>query len=327
MIRLPFDTSPSACAKMFAIDYGGIAKEAYKLRKAGDATAAGNDKKKVLLLGIDVQGTFCVPTGELFVQHAPEDTSCVNKFIEGNFNAITAIANTLDTHKGYQIFHPCFWVNAAGEHPAPFTVISAAEVKSGEWSVSPDVGMAMTGMPNAFMAIKQYAAHYVDALTAGGRYPLLIWPYHAMLGGINHALVSAYEATCFYHAQARGYNTHFETKGGQLPENYSVLQPEVLTGVGGTPFLQENVKFFEQIIKYDLTVIHGQAKSHCVAWTVSDLLRKVKVRDPGLLKKIALLEDCTSSVGGFEKAGDDAFAAFANDVKIIKHTTDVLSLV
>jgi len=43
-------------------------------------------------------------------------------------------------------------------------------------------------------------------------------------------------------------------------------------------------------------VIAGQAKSHCVAWTVSDLLEDIAVLDLELAKKVYLLEDCTSPV-------------------------------
>ena len=46
---------------------------------------------------------------------------------------------------------------------------------------------------------------YVEALAAGGKYDLTIWPFHAMLGGIGHALVSAVEEALFFHAIARRY--------------------------------------------------------------------------------------------------------------------------
>jgi hypothetical protein len=32
--------------------------------------------------------------------------------------------------------------------------------------------------------------HYVDELEQRGKYSLTIWPFHAMLGGLGHALVS-----------------------------------------------------------------------------------------------------------------------------------------
>src|SRR5919112_949618 len=35
----------------------------------------------------------------------------------------------------------------------------------------------------------RHLRHYTRALADGGKYNLTIWPYHAMLGGIGHALV------------------------------------------------------------------------------------------------------------------------------------------
>lgn len=323
MIRFPFAISEDEAKKICPIKYGDLAAWA----KTCGGTMAGNDKKKIGLLVIDYQNTFCVPEGELFVTGAPADTARAVRFVEGNFNNITAIACTMDTHKAFQIFHPGFWVDDAGEHPAPFTVISEADVRGGKWRVAPNVGYAVTGNPAKYNSIQGYALHYVTELARGGRYPLLIWPYHAMLGGVGHALVPLWEKAVFSHAIARGYNTHYETKGGMLPENYSVLRPEVLTGVGGTPFVQKNSAFFEHLLGFDATIVLGQAKSHCVAWTLSDLITEIKAKDAGLLKKIHVVTDCTSSVPGFEKQGDEAFAQFANDVNMITSQTDVLSLV
>jgi len=59
-------------------------------------------------------------------------------------------------------------------------------------------------------------------------------------------------------------------------------------------------------------VIAGQAKSHCVAWTIADLLRDVQAGAPGLAEKVYLLEDCTSPVvvPGVIDYSDEADAAF-----------------
>jgi nicotinamidase-related amidase len=43
-------------------------------------------------------------------------------------------------------------------------------------------------------------------------------------------------------------------------------------------------------------IIAGQAKSHCVAATVSDLLTEIQAIDPDLARKVYLLTDCTSAV-------------------------------
>ena len=48
-----------------------------------------------------------------------------------------------------------------------------------------------------------------------------------MLGGIGHAVVSAVDEACFFHAIARNSQTHYELKGrNPLTENYSALQPD-----------------------------------------------------------------------------------------------------
>lgn len=324
MITFPFAYGKEDCELMHPISYSQLAAGA----TAAKAKQSANDSKRVILLAIDVQGTFCVPTGELFVGGAPADTSRLIRFVEGNFEAITHIACTLDTHKAFQIFHPAFLVDADGKNPPPFTPISHADVVAGRWRIAPSAAYALLGSAQRYNSLQAYLLHYTSELTKGGRYDLFVWPYHAMLGGINHALVSAWESACFFHGVARGYNTTFETKGGQLPENYSVLRPEVLTGVGGSPLCQKNTHFFQALMSNDAVIIAGQAKSHCVAWTIDDLIAEVKAKDPKMLAKIFLLEDCTSSVGGFEKQGNDAFDRFRSEgVNIISHTTDVRSLV
>ena len=57
-----------------------------------------------------------------------------------------------------------------------------------------------------------------------------------------------------------------------------------------------NTKFIEQLQQFDKLIIAGQAKSHCVAWTVSDLLNDISAVDPELAKNVYLLEDCSSPV-------------------------------
>ena len=63
-------------------------------------------------------------------------------------------------------------------------------------------------------------------------------------------------------------------------------------------------------------MIAGQAKSHCVAWTIEDLLSDPNVQARGLAEKVYLLEDCTSSVVvpgsvDYTEEADAPFARFA----------------
>lgn len=63
-------------------------------------------------------------------------------------------------------------------------------------------------------------------------------------------------------------------------------------------------------------VIACEAKSHCVAWTIADLLTEIQQIDSSLAKKVYLLEDCTSpvvvpNIVDYTEAADAAFERFA----------------
>jgi nicotinamidase-related amidase len=88
------------------------------------------------LLLIDVQNTFCLPDFELFVggksgMAAIEDNIRLCQSIYRHLGLITEIIPTMDSHTAMQIFHPIFWVNNAGQHPEPATIISLKEVQQG----------------------------------------------------------------------------------------------------------------------------------------------------------------------------------------------------
>ena len=95
----------------------------------------------------------------------------------------------------------------------------------------------------------------------------------------------------------RSAPTRFEPKGDNpLTENYSILSPEVLADADGQPIAQKNTRLIQHLLGFDAIIIAGQAKSHCVAWTVSDLLAEIQHTDPAIAQKVYLLEDCTSPV-------------------------------
>ncbi len=219
---------------------------------------------------------------------------------------------TLDTHTAAQIFHPVFWVDPAGAHPAPHTVITLADVEAGRWSVNP--ALAADVSPHARFDLAGWARHYVRRLAEGGKYPLVVWPYHSMVGGIGHALVSAVEEAVFFHAIARQAPTRVEVKGrNPLTESYSVLRAEIAEGEDGSTIEAPNQALLEHLLSFDELIVAGEAKSHCVAWTVEDLLHEARARDPRLARKLVLLDDCASPVvvPGVVDFTDQAEAAYA----------------
>lgn len=309
-------------AEVWRVPYQERAKQAEEWAKLYQIQPAAKDKTRICLMIIDAQNTFCIPNFELFVggqsgMGAVEDNIRLCQFIYQNLGLITEIAPTMDTHTTMQIFHPLFWINDAGEHPTPAaTMISLDDLQKGVWRVNPAIAFSLA--KGNYLALQQHAFHYVKKLSDNGKYLLTVWPYHAMLGGIGHALVSSVEEALFFHNVARHSQTNFEIKGGNpLTENYSVLRPEVLEGHSGRPIAQKNTRFLQKLLEFDVVIIAGQAKSHCVAWTIDDLLTEIVTQDASLAKKVYLLEDCTSpvvvpNVVDFTAQADAAFERFAN---------------
>ena len=138
-----------------------------------------------------------------------------------------------------------------------------------------------------------------------------------MLGGIGHALVSAVEEAVFFHGIARQRRRPRSRSRATTPrtEHYSALGPEV----GG----RRNEALVELLRDFDAVVIAGQAKSHCVAWTVEDLLEDLAA------ERVYLLEDCTSPVVvpgavDFTDEANEAFARFADrGVHVVRSTQPI----
>ncbi|NIM49854.1 MAG: isochorismatase [Gemmatimonadales bacterium] len=321
-LPVPPHFDPQKVGEIWRVDYQRRAQEAETWAARHRIRPASTDEVRICLMVVDCQNTFCIPGYELFVagrsgNGAVEDNVRLCEFIYRNLARITEIAPTMDTHTAIQIFHPMFWVNDAGEHPkGAETVITLEDVQKGVWKVNPAVADSVAA--GDYDWLSRHVLHYVERLVQG-RYPLMVWPYHAMLGSVGHALVSAVEEAIFFHSVARQAATRFEVKGDNpLTENYSVLRPEVLDGPGGKSIAEKNTRFIERLLDFDVVVIAGQAKSHCVAWTIHDLLNELKARTPGLAEKVYILEDCTSpvvvpGVVDFTEQADEAFQQFADN--------------
>jgi nicotinamidase-related amidase len=331
---IPSHFNSEKVGEVWRVPYQERAAEAEKWAKEHNIQPSFNDKFRICLLPVDVQNTFCIPGFELYVAGrsgtaAVDDNRRLCEFIYRNLGVITEICPTMDTHQAIQIFHSIFLTNDKGEHPSPFTLISEEDVKRGIWKFNPAVGHTL-GISEK--EGQRYLERYTRELKGGGRYDLTIWPYHAMLGGIGYALVSSIEEAIFSHTISRYSQADFQVKGNNpQTENYSILGPEVLYDMNGKQISQPNTRFLEKLLQFDAVVIAGQAKSHCVAWTIDDLLRDILVRDKRLAKKVYLLEDCTSAVVvpgviDYTDQADAAFRRFAEaGMHIVRSTKSLVS--
>ena len=308
---------------VWRVDYEARFRNATAWAAEHGLAPAARDRQRVCLLAVDVQNTFCTPGFELFVSGrsgtgALDDSRRLCAFLYHHLDLVTETVVTLDTHQAFQIFHAPFLVDAKGRHPDPYTLVTVDDVASGRWRVDP-AAAEILGLERP----DEYLSSYVAALAAGGKYDLTIWPFHSMLAGIGHALVSALEEAFFFHAIARRSQTRFEIKGRHpLTEHYSVLGPEVPVDGGGER-AERNTALVGHLSSFDAILVAGQAKSHCVAWTIDDLLSDV----PDLAPRLYLLEDCASPVvvpGAVDYADEahEAFVRFAEAGAHVVRSTD-----
>jgi len=261
----------------------------------------------IQLMIIDPQRDFCSPNGSLFVPGADEDMKRLATFIDRVGDKLDDIHVTLDSHRTIDVAHPAYWVNSQGKNPDPFTAISVQDVENGTWR---------TTNPNW----QSRALNYVKELEANKRYGLLIWPEHCIIGSEGHAIFPEVSKSLCDWERSNFAIVNYVTKGSNIfTEHYSAIKAEVEDAEDHTTML--NNDFLDVLEEADKIIVTGEALSHCVKSTVLDAL---DFRSD-LAKKIVLLEDTSSSVGGFEKEGDDFVNELRNRGAEISNSIDYLA--
>lgn len=248
------------------------------------------DAERTALFIIDPNIDFCLPGGGLYVPGAEQDTARLCEFIYDNLASIGRVYCTLDTHKAFQIFFPSFWQDRQGNYPAPHTVISAADIRTGRW-------MARSGDRDTAIA-----AAYAAALEKEEKYALIIWPFHTRKATVGQAVVPALAEAFLFYELMTGTEVIYKEKGSYTyTENYSVISPEVTA----VPFAdcqldlgQGDEDLVTELLGYDRIYVAGQASSHCVKATMEDILRCIQARGlgPEAAAKFRILTDCMSPV-------------------------------
>lgn len=254
------------------------------------------------LLIIDAQFDFCHPDGALFVPGADADIERMVSLISRFTDQIDHIVVTLDTHHVLDIAHPLFWSDAEGQHPAPFTHISAAEVETGQW----------TPRFNAEKAVQ-----YVVDLEADGQFQHFIWPEHCLIGSRGAALHDTLLAALRNWTQQRDLDYKAVQKGlYPLTEHFGIFQAQVPDlNVTET---QLNTDLIADLESFDTVYLMGEAKSHCVA----NSLKQVLDFAPGLVPKLVVVSDCMSDVTGLGYLANSIFAeARARGVRFAESTS------
>jgi nicotinamidase/pyrazinamidase len=264
------------------------------------------------LLLIDPQNDFCdlpasqCPPGAapaLPVAGADADLQRVAAFIDDARAAIDGITVTLDSHARLDIAHPGFWQTGDGGAVAPFTTITAAQLKAGQF------------LPRDASATARAQA-YVDALEARGRYTLMVWPVHCEVGSWGHAVHPAVRAAYNRWEEQRQRSVWHLLKGrNPWTEHYSAVRAEVPDPAD--PDTQTQQALVDRLASVSRLLIAGEASSHCVRATTEDLLQCLSEAPGGFKGEVTLLHDAMSPVTGFEAQASEFLAAMqARGVRI-----------
>jgi nicotinamidase-related amidase len=342
-LPLPSFYDPRAAERWaYSPDQQALCDAAAVYRKQHGVKPAAKDASNVHLLLIDVQKDFCFPQGSLYVagrsgRGAMDDSRRIAELVYRNLDVLTNVTTTMDTHFAYQIFFASFWVSGDGEPLTAHRTITTKQIDAGEVRPAPAMAKWLCG-GNYPWLLKQ-VRHYCEALERAGKYELYLWPPHCILGSDGHALAGVVHEARMFHSYVRGAQSWVEVKGGNpLTENYSVMQPEVLTRHDGQPLAQKNTSFLRTLLAADAVLIAGQAASHCVKSSIDDILAEIAATDPALAKKVYLLTDCMSAVtvpdgkGGFladfTGEADKALRRFADaGMNLVESTDRVASFV
>ncbi|TDB68958.1 cysteine hydrolase family protein [Arundinibacter roseus] len=239
------------------------------------------------LLIIDAQVDFCSPEGALFVPGAEQDIQRLARLISTHADQIGQIIATLDTHQVLDIAHPGFWENADGQPPAAFTPISYDDICTGKW------------LPRFET---EYCKTYVRKLEEQGEFTHFIWPEHCLAGSRGAALAEpiATALVQWTHQTQKNYRTLAKGEN-PLSEHFGVFQAQI--PVENAPETELNLALLNDLTHYEEIWIGGEARSHCVATSLKQILRHA----PALAPKITLLTDCTSDVPGLGHLADPIY--------------------
>lgn len=274
------------------------------------------------ILIVDPQNDFCIADdghgnqGTLVVPGAAADMSRVANLIHRLGDRIDGISVTLDSHQTIGIERPRWWVRVSdGAEVAPFTCLGIhpdgrriVKVELTAAGAKPTEEEYTTRIPHMLHhggSTGGGSFGYLKALAARQRYPHIVWTEHCIVGTWGWGIVPELADTLVrWERQYMGRVDYIVKGNNPWTEHFSGVKAEVPDPKDvGT---QLNTHLIGVLESADIVALTGEALSHCVANTVTDIANAFT--DPSTIRKLVLLTDCTSNVGGFDFLGQ-AFIA------------------
>lgn len=291
-----------------------------------------DDNPKYTLLIIDPQIDFH-KGGSLAVPHADEDAKVTANVILKNLDKIDEIFVTLDSHHKKHIAHKAFWEpmstdkDNGNQKLKNFSQLSHIDQDDSCLYLCTEKGtvdQALEGWRPKDISLKNWAIEYSKKLAKGvNNFKLTIWPDHCLIGTEGHAineLIQKALSEWSRHPRNLNKTIKYITKGMNcLTEMYSAIEAEVPIVSDQSTMTNEELLF--ELGKTDKLLVCGQALSHCVNYTVRDIVKhwygkvyKNQIEEGAsknckkpntMIENIFIIRDATSPVEHFEKAGED----------------------
>ncbi|AMK77104.1 MULTISPECIES: isochorismatase family protein [Methylomonas] len=250
------------------------------------------------LLIIDAQNDFCDHSTEAYIPALPvpgayQDCLRLAKLINRAGSAIGGVIATLDTHHMIDLAHNTSWLTENGIAPPPFSLVTAADFIAGRYRLAAtQVSQEKNG----------YVLNYLQQLERMQR-PFILWPPHCLIGTPGHNLNSELAQALSEWEMRTLKVVTFMQKGENIwTESFSALKAVIPDPADQAT--QLNLAVLEMLAQSDRLLIAGQASSHCVKETISDILQFGAAE---LKHKLVILTDCMSPVSGFEAAVEQFF--------------------
>lgn len=138
----------------------------------------------------------------------------------------------------------------------------------------------------------KWTISYLEKLEAAGKLHT-IWPPHCLIGTPGHAVSEKLQGAMHEWERDRIKIARCVSKGSNPKvEHFSGFRSEVPDHEDPSTLM--NTDLVRDIEEADGIILFGEATTHCVLETVSDLVNNFS--DPDAIKKTTLLLDCTSPV-------------------------------
>jgi nicotinamidase-related amidase len=189
-----------------------------------------------------------------------------------------------------------YWVDKNDEHvhPGLFTQIDVENFNN-PWVPNPRI-VNLLGFDMSYSAFIKQTKKTIELLMLSEKQPVIIWPYHGINYELGRSVPFPLGELLFVHSIARDTTPYIISKGEENNiESYGAFAPDII----------EEEKYNEPVLyditDYDAIIIAGEASTHCVKYTLLQLIDFIlNNRSNGHVAKIYVAKDCMSPVPGFE---------------------------